>query len=377
MTSQPMLFVFRADASVQIGTGHIMRCLTLADALAQRGHECQFICRDHQGSLHELILGKGYKVTTLRGTVDVRTDVSDSAESAYAGWLGVPWQQDAEQSIEFLASVDADWLIVDHYALDARWERRVAEAVGRIMVIDDLADRHHQCALLLDQNLGRCSLDYDKLVPNDCLRLIGPEFALLRPEFSELRERSLQRRGQPELKRILISLGGVDRTNVTGRVLSALATTALPVDTQLDIIMGASAPHLDEVRKQAARLPFQTMISVNVTDMAHRMYLADLSIGAAGGTSWERCCLGLPAILVVLADNQIAGARALQESGAAAVIPTEDLLQVRLPVLLQQLCEPETAIRMSNCAAAVTAGDGVSKVAQTLTRMVGMYDGRA
>lgn len=374
MKIKSMLVVFRADASAEIGTGHIMRCLTLADELARQGHQCQFICREHDGCVDELVASRGYKIIILRVGGGAKLGTSGDENSAYADWLGVSWQQDADQSVEVLASIEADWLIVDHYALDARWERKVAKVVGRVMVIDDLADRHHECALLLDQNLGRSPSDYDGLVPEDCRRLIGPEYALLRPEFSELRGRCMKRRVEPTLKRILISLGGADRANVTGRVLDALATTALPPDIQLDIIMGAAASHLDEVRQQAARLPFQAMVSVNVSDMAQRMYMADLSIGAAGGTSWERCCLGLPAVLVVLADNQVAGAMALEEAGAAAVIGRAESVQVNLPILLQQLEELGAMRRMSDCAAAVTLGDGVSLVAQAL---VGMRNGRA
>ena len=353
-----------------------MRCLTLADELAQQGHKCVFIVGEHPGHLGELIASKGHELHLLPRAEGSVPSANDRC-SPYADWLGVSWQYDANQTLKILGQTRVDWLVVDHYALDGRWERQVSSLVGRVMVIDDLADREHSCDLLLDQNLGRKSEDYQQLVSPDCVRLIGPHYAMLRPEFAELRERSLRRRENPELKRLLISLGGVDRENITGKVLSALSVADLPSEVVLDIVMGAAAPHLEEVQRQAAGHHLLASVSVNVTDMAQRMYLADLSIGAAGGTSWERCCLGLPAILVVLADNQIAGARALQESGAAAVIPTEELVPVRLPVLLQQLCEPETAIRMSNCAAAVTAGDGVSKVAQTLTRMVGMYDGRA
>lgn len=319
-----MRIVFRADASVQIGTGHVMRCLTLADELACQGHECRFLCREHEGHLGELITSKGYGLTLLppRSDSDLDTESRDSDD--YALWLGVPWQEDASQTLELLAPWKPDWLVVDHYALDAQWERAVANAVSRIMVIDDLANRPHECALLLDQNLGRVGSDYDDLLPDDCHRLIGPGYALLRPEFAKLREQSLKRRQPPELRRILVSLGGVDCTNVTGQVLDALAESALPVSTELDIVMGAAAPYLDEVRQQADCLPFKATVSVNVTDMAERMCLADLSIGAAGSTSWERCCLGLPAIVLVLADNQKCSAESMSKHGVAVIVEIVD-----------------------------------------------------
>lgn len=362
-----MLVVFRTDASVQIGTGHVMRCLTLADELARQGHECQFICREHEGHLGDLIINKGYCLTLLAAGRDRELDTTGGRVDDYALWLGVPWQEDARQTLDALKSCEPDWLVVDHYALDAEWESALADTVGGMMVIDDLANRPHECALLLDQNLGRIESDYDRLLPSACQRLIGPHYALLRPEFANLRERSLKRRGRPELKRILISLGGVDRTNVTGQVLDALADSALPTDIELDIIMGAAAPYLDEVRQQAARLPFKATVSVNVHDMAERMYLADLSIGAAGGTSWERCCLGLPAVLLVLAKNQVAGATALDAGGAAIKIDDSEQLGAALPSLLATLANSSRLKRMSEAAAIITDGNGVFRTLQTLS----------
>ncbi|WP_309045385.1 UDP-2,4-diacetamido-2,4,6-trideoxy-beta-L-altropyranose hydrolase [Marinobacter sediminicola] len=366
-----MLVAFRADASVQIGTGHLMRCLTLADELTRQGHECQFICREHRGHLGELIASKGYELTLLPVASSAVRELSVKDTNTYADWLGAPWQEDAAQTVEALAPLKADWLVVDHYALNARWEQQLAKVVGQIMVIDDLADRNHECAVLLDQNLGRKPSDYDGRVPEDCQRLIGSEYALLRPEFAAQRECSLKRRAQPELKRILISLGGVDRTNVTGQVLEALAATELPKDTHLDIVMGAAAPYLEEVRQQAARLPFKTTVSVNVSDMAERMSLADLSIGAAGGTSWERCCLGLPAVLVVQAENQFAGARALEASGAALTITDPKTVQAALPSELAKAGELDCLQRMSNAAAGITDGKGAAGVVQSMVSFTG------
>lgn len=364
-----MKLVFRADASVRIGTGHVMRCLTLATEFARLGHQCVFICRDHPGHLGDMIASKGFELHLL---TNAECTEAPDADGSYAQWLGVPWQQDAKQTLDVLAALSANWLIVDHYALDVRWEREVAVAVGQIAVIDDLADRDHECALLLDQNLGRKAADYDHRVPDDCVRLIGPRYALLRPEFARLRERSIQRRQHPELNRILISLGGVDRTNVTSQVLQALAHTTLEGEIELDIVMGAAAPHLDDVREQAAKMPYKSTVSVNVDDMAERMCLADISIGAAGSTSWERCCLGLPAILVILAENQVSGTRALEAYGAAVAIGcTPEAIKLSLPASLAKLSEPETLQRMSSAAALVTAGDGVDRICAALMEIDG------
>lgn len=363
--------MFRADASLEIGTGHVMRCLTLADELKRQGHQCVFICREHEGHLGELVASKGYELYLLAGPHNAEEQPTAEMNHAHVGWLGVPWQRDAEQTLELLPAMEADWLVVDHYALDARWVRHVAAAVGRILVIDDLADRNHECSLLLDQNLGRVASDYDQRVPADCVRLIGPQYALLRPEFARLRGRSLARREHPGMKRILVSLGGVDRNNVTGRVLGALAEAPLPADTELDIVMGASAPNLAEVRAQATEMPFRASVQVNVSDMAERMCLADVSIGAAGGTSWERCCLGLPAVLVVLADNQVPGAAALERAGAALVIGEPEALEAELPSALARMSDPATLQAMSHAAAEVTAGEGASIVVHSMVTIAG------
>lgn len=358
-----MQVVFRTDASILIGTGHVMRCLTLADELIRQGHQCSFICREHPGHLGDLITSKGHGLTLLPPPSDPPLQQESSITEDYAPWLGVPWQEDARQTLDAITPLKPDWLVVDHYALDAQWESALTDAVDKIMVIDDLANRPHTCSLLLDQNLGRTASDYDELLPTDCQRLIGPRYALLRPEFAALREQSLERRKSPELKRILISLGGVDRTNVTGQILAALADSSLLASTELDIIMGATAPYLDEVRQQAQQLPFKATVSVNVKDIAERMCLADLSIGAAGSTSWERACLGLPTVLVILAENQVAGAKALEAVGAAMTIA--DTMQIRavLPSMLAKLSNPYWLTCMSKAAADITGGHGVISVA--------------
>lgn len=366
-----MRVVFRADASVQIGSGHVMRCLTLADELIRQGHECLFVCREHKGHLGDLIVDKGYELILLPAPPGKETHADNTDSDLYEEWLGVPSEEDASQTLRAFTPLEPDWLVVDHYALDAKWERAVAGAVRNIMAIDDLANRVHECELLLDQNLGRIYSDYDGLVPEHSKRLIGPGYALLRPEFAQLRERSLERRAKPELKRILISLGGVDRTNVTGQVLSALAEMALPADVHVDVIMGAAAPYLGEIKQQAERLPFNATVSVNVTDMAERMCLADLSIGAAGGTSWERCCLGVPSILIVLAENQVSGTNALEVRGVAVSIADVESLKERLPEVVGHIAEPQVLRSMSNASANVSDGIGVSRVVEALKASVG------
>jgi UDP-2,4-diacetamido-2,4,6-trideoxy-beta-L-altropyranose hydrolase len=360
---------FRADASLQIGTGHIMRCLTLADALAERGTICHFICREHAGSLIEFIQAKGYQAhpLPLASAEETDSNVTNLGASAddlsHSHWLGATQAQDAQACATILEELKPDWLIVDHYALDARWEQTLAPHYGKLMVIDDLADRPHICHVLLDQTFGRKAADCRPLVPADCRLLSGSQYALLRPEFAALRPYSLQRRAQPALCELLITMGGVDKDNSTGQVLQALRTCPLPVDCRITVVMGTTAPWLDEVRTQAQLMPWPTRVLVGVSDMAQLMADSDLAIGAAGATSWERCCLGVPTIMLVLAENQRTVAEGLGRSGAAKIIDLDQRAKVQLGELLVPLIvDRAQLLRMSECAASIVDGSGVNAV---------------
>lgn len=360
-----MNVTFRTDASLEIGTGHVMRCLTLAEALRERGANCRFICRSHPGNLNIQIVQRGFEVHDL--PYDGKWSGADVASPAHAAWLGAHWKKDAEQTIIGSGGTAIDWLIVDHYAIDVRWESALAAHYRKLMVIDDLADRPHVCDLLLDQTYGRQESDYRGRVPDACQILCGSVFALLRPEFAALRPYSLKRRAQPALRELLITMGGIDKENVTGQVLQALRTCRLSADCRITVLMGAAAPWLDEVRKQAHDMPWLTRVLVGVSDMAQLMADSDLAIGAAGATSWERCCLGLPAIMFVLAENQFKVAQGLKRSGAVRIIDFAQGLTPQLRDLIVSLvADPAQLSLMSECAAAVVNGTGSNTVAQQM-----------
>lgn len=364
-----MKIVFRVDASIQIGTGHVMRCLTLADALKDSGAECHFICREHNGHLLSFIRDKGYVVHPLAHAEndEAALRVVGKTSLAHAAWLGVSQEEDAKQCKTILASLQPDWLIIDHYAIDASWELMLSDNYRQLMVIDDLADRNHLCDLLLDQTFGRNTQDYQPLVPDSCILLCGSEYALLRPEFAALRPFSLQRRENPKLEHLLITMGGVDKDNATGQVLDALRSCVLPESCKITVVMGSTAPWLRNVQQQAVELPWPAVVKVNVHDMALLMADSDLAIGAAGATSWERCCLGLPTILLVLADNQHEIAINLKQINAAKVIVKKEHLGVCLPSLLASLISlPTQLTRMSEAAADILHGHGVSAVIKHL-----------
>lgn len=321
-----MNVVFRVDASIQMGTGHVMRCLTLADALKNRGAECYFICREHPGNFIGLITQRGYHVDALPYMDLSQEDKlqNHNADLAHASWLGATQKADASLCIPIMEALKPDWLIVDHYALDIRWEQVLRPYCKRVMVIDDLADREHDCDLLLDQTFGRDLKDYIARVPVSCEILCGAEYALLRPEFSQWREYSLERRENSQLKHLLINLGGVDKDNITTQILIALKQCFLPSELKITVVMGGTAPWIKEVCQQAKDMPWVTDVRVGVNNMAELMANTDLAIGAAGSTSWERCCLGLPCIVICLAENQKKVINILAEYGAAISCGLED-----------------------------------------------------
>lgn len=347
---------FRADASLQIGTGHVMRCLTLAEALREQRAQCTFVCRPHAGHLLDLVVQGGHKALALS---EPQANFSAPADPDHAAWLGTSWADDAEQTKRVLGGQTVDWLVVDHYALDARWEEALRPKAKRIMAIDDLADRPHACDLLLDQNLGRTEVDYGGLLKGKTTPLIGPQYALLRPEFAALRAQSLARRQtKPQLQRLLVTMGGVDKDNATGQVLAALQSCSLPADLRVTVVMGPHAPWLAQVQAQAAQMPWPTEVLVGVNNMAQLMAESDLAIGAAGGTAWERCSLGLPSLVWALAQNQLEGVVALQKAGAAVAMGSQQQISNFMEQFKSASLAKEVLNKLSKAAAAVTDGEG-------------------
>lgn len=301
--------VFRTDASRTIGTGHVMRCLTLASVLAKKGADVSFICREHEGHLCDLIEEKGFSAHCLLAPAE---KFKAEATPFHAAWLGATWQEDAEQTGAAIKNLGfkPDWLVVDHYALEHHWEHTLRPLVGRILVIDDLADRTHDCDLLLDQNLvADMHSRYNNKVPEDCRLLLGPEYALLQPIYAKLHDRIPPREGP--IRHILISFGGADSDNLTGRTLAAFLSLKRP-DIEVDVVVSRGSSYFSVIQDQTAGHPNIHLYSTLPT-LAPLMTRADLAIGAAGTTSWERLCLGLPALVVTLAENQRSIAEGLHQ----------------------------------------------------------------
>lgn len=288
-----MNIIIRTDASVHIGTGHVVRCLTLAEKLRQRGANISFICREETGNLTELIKNKSYKVYPLPAGINLKKDI--------------------ELTKNFIKDqrYPPDWLIVDHYEINSSWESSLREFVKKIMVIDDLVDRKHDCELLLDQNYNENPNRYKRLVPDKCMRLLGPTYALLRPQFFIAREKLRERNS--DVKRILVFMGGSDPTGQTSRVLSAIKKLNR-LDIVTDVVIGSSNSKCTEIENLISSMP-NTTYHFNVENMAELMSYADLAIGAGGTASWERCCVGLPSVVITIADNQTGISQSLSKKG--------------------------------------------------------------
>jgi len=363
--SQPS-FLFRVDASLAIGSGHVMRCLTLADSLRTHGADCRFVSVESEGHLCDVVEARGFPVHRMASRNGRVAGYPTDTRSTYSSWLGVSEEEDARQIRDLLLVNPVDWIVLDHYALGAIWQREIRPWCRRLFVIDDLADRAHDCDALLDQNLGRAKTDYDSLVPADCQRLIGPGYALLRSEFALFRAESLRRRSDGRCRSIIVTMGGVDRHNVTGSVLQALDRADLEADIMVTAVLGGTAPWKDAVLAQADGMSVRTEVIVNATNMAQLMRDADLAIGAAGSTSWERCCMGLPTLQVTLEDNQKLIAEALNGQGAAVSFDRDSIPETVGHACSRISRDPERLAAMSASAASVTDGLGAARVTTAL-----------
>lgn len=358
-----MRVAFRTDASAEIGSGHLQRCLTLAQALAARGAECRFVCRALPGHMSAAVQAAGFELDLLPTP---RPGDRPDATPAHAAWMGVDWRRDAAETRTALNAWRPGWLVVDHYALDDRWQGLALPAGVRLMVIDDLADRRHLADLLLDQNYGRRAADYDALVPLTTQHLIGPRFALLRSEFAAARPSALARRAKGPVQTILVAMGGYDAEDASGRIVDVLAALPEVAGLRVQVVLGGRAPHLPRLQARAATLPLAVEVLADAPDMAGLIEAADLGIGAAGGSAWERCCLGLPTLMLTLAANQRPAAAALDRAGAAVLVGdmADPHWTARLAAeLTRLLADPGARAALALRAAAVADGRGARRVA--------------
>lgn len=354
-----MEVVFRVDASLAIGSGHVSRCATLATMLQRQGAMVRFMCRDLPGNAVEWLRSLGLEVILLAAPVaSLPTGCGE-----YASWLAVPIDDEIGQCQDALRGAGADWLVVDHYALDRNWEQVVRPLGARVLVIDDMANRHHACDLLLDQNYyADAALRYAGLVDGAEL-LTGPHYALLRPDFAACREHLRPRTGQ--VRKLLVFFGGSDNANVTSTVLHALDSVR-DLQLQVDVVAGRANPHLDQLGQLCGQLG--ASLHTQVSDMALRMAQADLALGATGVATWERAALGLPTLAVSVADNQRDIASHADQIGLLRCLGDSDTVGIGdwVAALRWACSHPQALARQSSVGMGLVDGLGALRVVEKM-----------
>ncbi len=342
--SPAILFV--CDAGPVTGGGHVMRSLTLAEALSAAGARCSFVETPAVKAMLDVYAPRMARTPAGSGTIEEMVEAAGAASTF-------------------------DAVVFDHYGLEAE-DHRAGGAGRSVLVIDDLANRPLLADMVLDSGPDRRAEDYRDLVPAGTALLLGPAHAPVRPAFAALRSRTLARRLEPDPpRRVLVSLGLGDLGAITGRVVEAI----LPLceELQLDVVLGADAPSRSKVSALALVYPHVTL-HIDSQDMAGLASRADLAIGAGGSSSWERCVLGLPSLLLILADNQRAAARALETAGAVMALEATG----QDPALTGALCEDfcslvqDSRLRMgmSLAAAEVCDGQGAARTATALLTLI-------
>jgi UDP-2,4-diacetamido-2,4,6-trideoxy-beta-L-altropyranose hydrolase len=336
--------LFRADASLDIGTGHVARCLALAAELIRRDWTATLASRSLPTDLETACRAAGIAVEPL------------PAEGRL---------EDEPGLLEGQLRGRVDALVVDHYGIDAGWHRAVADWAGTLLAVDDLADRPQAVDVLVNQNLGVEASRYATLTRPGTRVLVGPAYALLDPAFAVARR---DVRPRAAVRRLLVFLSGGDPRDVTARAARAAATIGVPVD----VVVGGSYPHRERLEGWAADLP-GIVVHVATRRMAELMAGADLAVGAPSSAAWERCSVGLPSVLLTLADNQVDNARALAEAGAAISLGDErDVAEADIAEALRSLTRDPARLRaMSEAAAGLTDGGGTARVADELERAAG------
>ncbi len=342
-----MNVLIRADASLVFGSGHVMRCLTLADQLRTKGMTVAFVCRNVPGGMFDLLSARGYQTVAIEGNCSQQLDAQETIHVAGQ-----------------LFPDGLDWIVVDHYELDVVWESRLRAHTCKLLVIDDLANRYHDCDLLLDQNYYR-DLDqrYKGLVPEQCITLLGQSYLLLRPEFVAERQRLRDRDGV--VRRIMVFFGGSDSTNQTKKTIEALRLLNRS-DLHVDIVIGSVNPCRNEIERLCA-ITENLTFHCQVSNMAELISSVDLAVGAGGSSMWERCFLGLPALTVVFAANQEKTTEDVAETGAIKYLGWADRIASvdYASAINEMITNPQEVLNIS-CAARKLIGRNRASVSDAM-----------
>ncbi len=365
--------VFRAEGSDQIGAGHLARSLTLANQLRREGAQVTFVCRERDGGLDYLVSEKGFEAIRLPRSTNHR---QGGPSSIQPDWLGASWSDDADETRRVLSAMNSrpDWLVVDSYGIDARWELALKGSSEWMLTIDDLANRDHDCDMLLDQNLvAGFRTRYRERAPNVRRLLLGPRFALIGAEYGEFGDLGSDHSGR--VRRVLVYFGAGDANNMLGRVLAILNDVPDP-ELRVDAVVSPSTPFLSHVSEQA-EADDRVTLHKGVPSLAALMAEADLAIGAGGATTWERLCMGLPSAVVTLADNQRPIAEHLDSLGLAVWLGDEDRLEDEdLRSRIHELLQAEVDAELPRRCASIVDGYGARRVSRAMSE-IGVFPMRA
>ena len=361
MNSVSMRIAFRTDGSTTIGIGHVMRCMALADAMEDAGAQVHFACRKLDTDISHRLRIRGFNVSSLPAPAgEVMT--TDTTEPAHAIWAGVPWELDAQQTIDALREWQPEWVVVDHYAFDARWHQMVKNELGtRIAVIDELADRNLLADLIIDQTPHP---DYREkyrhhLQGSSAVILGGPRFALLGRSYSN----AAHYQPSADIRSIGIFMGGSDPGNFSSLAWHACREVA-KFQGPIEIVTTKANPHRAELELLAQR-DSNTSLSVDLPDLASFFVRHDLQIGAGGGSTWERCCVGAPTLTLVIADNQKSLIPQLAQLGAVATLPENTVINEQSigQTVLQMTRDPSVRLALCQRSSQLVDGIGATRVA--------------
>jgi UDP-2,4-diacetamido-2,4,6-trideoxy-beta-L-altropyranose hydrolase len=336
-----------------------MRCLTLADKLRDQGADIRFISQRLPGEMSQTITARGYSCQLIEPTIH-----SECPHESPAGKADL--QTDANATIAAMSDTACDWVIVDQYQLHDAWYEQIRSNCRHILTIDDLANRTHDCDVLQDQTLGRQASDYGRYTRERCKLLLGTDYALLRPEFSQCRQQhanSIVRSGP--VKTLMIGLGGSDARNLALEILQRIEPLLAQHNITAMLVAGPQYQHAQTVRDWARTSQATVEVHHDVREVAPLLLRADLAIGASGSSAWERCCLGLPTLAFIYADNQIEIANRLAAAGASINWQTLDELHRLLAQLIDGDHKPSQSpniTSMSRHASRLCDGNGAQRV---------------
>jgi UDP-2,4-diacetamido-2,4,6-trideoxy-beta-L-altropyranose hydrolase len=353
-----MIIVIRVDASNQLGTGHVMRCIVLAEKLRKRKIECIFICRNYEGNLAD-------KITSHQFRVHLLPVLNSGKEGAYDS--GFDWKIDATQTELLLKEICPSWMIVDHYFIDHKWQKFLSDNYEYLMVIDDLANRKHNCDILLDQNLYKDLLArYEDKVPENCIKLLGPDYALLQDRYAEARLQA-KSRSQP-VNNLFIFFGGIDLFDLTELTLESLIELDIPFK-RIDVVLSKKSPNYKKIEEKISNIP-SAILHSDLPSLSSLIVKADIAIGAGGSTNWERFCLGLPSLVVTLADNQRELNRDLHDMGLIKLIAdVSDIKVDQISIAIKHVLNTNDLESWSRHCMSICSGQGAGIVADEIQKI--------